>query len=384
MATYTEIMDAINSFLVNINKLRPLSPDLFQGVFMKKLSNSNLVLYKKYADASSGKKTHQSHLDLTGQETLKFFFGDNPVDNNDYSQIMLDIPVDNLKLLKALDNPEEHTEQRGHPTKDVIVLRRKPQADFSFHHTSDLFYYAYAFKKLEGHSGDQNQINRLNNKDEFFALCSCAYEGDFLIFMKHSLNHYICVLIPAEYAGTISDLMGSSVNFPVTNPHYDKETALSEFCSIMERNVEQEFSDIETAIQSDSNTLNGYDKEQLTKVRVGQGSFRKLLIEQRGCTCQLCSINFPEVLRASHIQRWADSSPEERLDLQNGLLLCANHDVLFDRHLITFDVNTEELLISPSIPEEQFEELKLNNPKKIHFSDRMKAYMKKHNDLFEK
>lgn len=72
------------------------------------------------------------------------------------------------------------------------------------------------------------------------------------------------------------------------------------------------------------------------------------------------------------------------MDLQNGLLLCANHDVLFDRHLITIDSDTNELLISSSIPKEQLIELKLEHTKTINLSPRMKAYMKKHNNLFEK
>ena len=72
------------------------------------------------------------------------------------------------------------------------------------------------------------------------------------------------------------------------------------------------------------------------------------------------------------------------MDLQNGLLLCANHDALFDRHMISFDVETNELLISESIPSDQIEELKLNHPKAITLGDRMKIYMKKHFELFEK
>lgn len=384
MATYKEIMNAINVFLCDINKLTPLSDTLFQGVFVKKLSNSNLISSKKYINVATGKKTHQSHLDLTGQDTLKFFFGENPYSDTDYSQIMIDIPVDHLRLLQQIDLPTEYTEKRGRHNEDATILKRSIPSDFYFKHVSDRYYYAYAFKKLEGHSGDQNQINRLQNKDEFFDLCSCAYEGDFLILMKHSFNHYICILMPSEYSSNLSSLLGSCINFSANNPAFDIQTASDSFCSIMEKNVKQEFSDIETSIQSTGSGLSGHDKEQLTKVRVGQGSFRKLLIEQRGCTCELCAINLPEVLRASHIQSWSTSTPEERLDLQNGLLLCANHDVLFDRHMITIDANTNELLISSSIPEDQLKELKLVATKEISLQERMRTYMKKHNDLFEK
>lgn len=383
MATYKEVMTSINAFLVNINKLSPLSDVLFQGVFVKELSNSNLVYAKKYTNTNTGKRTHQSHLDLTGHDTLKFFFGEHPSSDEAYSQIMLDIPVDNLKLLQQLDNSTTVKAQRGTPKKEVDLPKRNIPANFTFTHSSDLFYYAYAFKKLEGHSGDQNQINRLQNKDEFFDLCASAYEKDLLVFMKHSLNHYICILIPSEYSAELSELMGNSANFSICNPSFDTDKSSEAFCSIMKNNVTQEFDDIDISNRSVSTGLSGYDKEQFTKIRVGQSSFRKLLIEQRGCTCELCSVNVPEVLRASHIQSWATSTPTERLDLQNGLLLCANHDVLFDRHLITIDVETNKLLISSSISEDQQKELKLIHPKTIYLSERMKAYMKKHNNLFE-
>lgn len=382
MSTYQNLIANINTFLVTVNKLQPLSEDLFQGVFVKKLSNSNLISSKKYINVATGKKTHQSHLDLTGQETLSFFFGDNPVEEQEYTQIMVDIPVDHLRFLQEIDTPKKVTEKRGRLHDDAFVLKRNIPTDYSFEHKSDLYHYAYAFKKLEGHLGNQNQINRLQNKDEFFALCACAYENDLLVLLKHSLNHFICLLIPSEFASDIMSIIDTNVNFSINNPLYCENNAISAFCEIMQNNVEKEFSDISTTIQS-SSTLNGQEKEQLTKARVGQGSFRKLLIEQRGCTCELCSIRLPEVLRASHIQSWSNSSPTERMDLQNGLLLCANHDALFDRHLITIDSETNKLKISSSIPADQLSELRLDNTKPIVLSDRMKAYMKKHNQLFE-
>ena len=47
------------------------------------------------------------------------------------------------------------------------------------------------------------------------------------------------------------------------------------------------------------------------------------------------------------------SSKEERIDANNGLLLCANHDALFDRHLISFEPDTGNICISASIDDDQ-------------------------------
>ena len=82
------------------------------------------------------------------------------------------------------------------------------------------------------------------------------------------------------------------------------------------------------------NTLNnnpgaGTDNKKIVKTRVSQGSFRRLLLLERH-HCNLCDISTTSVLRASHIKEWFESSREERIDANNGLLLCANHDALFD------------------------------------------------------
>lgn len=49
------------------------------------------------------------------------------------------------------------------------------------------------------------------------------------------------------------------------------------------------------------------------------------------------SVRVPDILHATHAKPWADSeSDNECLDVLIGFLLCANHDALFDRGLITF------------------------------------------------
>ena len=91
---------------------------------------------------------------------------------------------------------------------------------------------------------------------------------------------------------------------------------------------------------------------EICKTRVSQGSFRRLLLLERH-HCNLCDITTTSVLRASHIKEWSESSREERIDANNGLLLCANHDALFDRHQISFNPETGNICISESIDDEQ-------------------------------
>ena len=80
------------------------------------------------------------------------------------------------------------------------------------------------------------------------------------------------------------------------------------------------------------------EREVLAKARVGQGRFRADLVAawRKGEVCALTGLAIPEMLIASHIKPWRDSTNEERLDPMNGLLLVAHADKLFDRHLMSF------------------------------------------------
>lgn len=79
------------------------------------------------------------------------------------------------------------------------------------------------------------------------------------------------------------------------------------------------------------------EKECIIKSRNGQGIFRNKLIEKYDGKCLVTGIDIKRVLVASHIKPWSVSDNYERLSVDNGLLLSANIDKLFDSGLITFD-----------------------------------------------
>ena len=87
------------------------------------------------------------------------------------------------------------------------------------------------------------------------------------------------------------------------------------------------------------------EKTALIKARVGQGKFRENVaaIERR---CRITKVDRIEHLIASHIKPWRDSSNEERLRAENGLMLTPTIDHLFDRGFIGFE-NSGKLIISP-------------------------------------
>ena len=78
----------------------------------------------------------------------------------------------------------------------------------------------------------------------------------------------------------------------------------------------------------------GEERLAIVKTRVNQSVFRDSLLKKYK-TCCLCKVENPSLLIASHIKPWAVSEPGEKLDPQNGFLLCPNHDALFDGGYIT-------------------------------------------------
>lgn len=90
------------------------------------------------------------------------------------------------------------------------------------------------------------------------------------------------------------------------------------------------------AIRTDASVTDTTTREALIQARLGQGKFRQDVGEKFGWKCAVSQLRLRPALRASHILPWKLANNEQRLDPENGLLLAANVDALFDRTLITF------------------------------------------------
>ena len=86
-------------------------------------------------------------------------------------------------------------------------------------------------------------------------------------------------------------------------------------------------------------------RQAVIQARRGQGLFKERVMRIERA-CRITGVNREEHLRASHCKPWRDSTNEERLDGDNGLLLTPNADHLFDRGFIGFEDNGD-ILISP-------------------------------------
>ena len=117
-------------------------------------------------------------------------------------------------------------------------------------------------------------------------------------------------------------------------------------------------------------------------VRTTQNKLREQLLSKWG-QCQVTGFKNPKVLRASHIVPWAESSAEERQDINNGLLLVAHLDQLFDSHLISFD-NQGRILISKALTEKDKSILGLIYSMGLeNLSPKTQSYLKRHRRRFQ-
>ncbi len=125
------------------------------------------------------------------------------------------------------------------------------------------------------------------------------------------------------------------------------------------------------------------ERKQIVKVRVNQNTFRQQLT-RRYKHCCLCGVANISLLIASHIKPWADSNAKEKLDVNNGLILCPNHDKLFDNGYITFDDNGK-IIISDELDKNDRIFMNVNNNMSIDLYEESKEYMDYHrNNVYSK
>ncbi|MBD5096334.1 MAG: hypothetical protein HDT40_04865 [Lachnospiraceae bacterium] len=119
-------------------------------------------------------------------------------------------------------------------------------------------------------------------------------------------------------------------------------------------------------------------KKAIVNVRVNQGKFRDLLLKRYNNKCCLCDVKNKNFLIASHIKPWAKSKSKEKADIDNGFLLCPNHDRLFDKGYITFE-DDGTIIISGKLEKDDM--ISLNVDSKMHIEQLTKGnkeYLKFH------
>jgi putative restriction endonuclease len=147
---------------------------------------------------------------------------------------------------------------------------------------------------------------------------------------------------PQNFAEVLGALIGGEVRSLIEQSAAavtieDGKITTGDDLDIWERRLEEQ-------VESDA-SVDETDREAIVRARRDQGLFkhRVMAIETR---CRITGVENPSHLLASHCKPWRDSTNEERLNGENGLLLTPSIDHLFDRGFIGFE-DSGNLIISP-------------------------------------
>jgi hypothetical protein len=193
--------------------------------------------------------------------------------------------------------------------------------------------------------------------------------------MGRGYQHVYLASIPKKMAVTLAQLISPTMLRLVT------ATAAAEEANILDTELLgiNEWEEAETNRILRDKKIADTTRKALIKARIGQGLFRRNVasIEHR---CRVTGVTYPTHLFAGHIKPWRESTDEERLNGENGLLLAPSIDHLFDRGFISFEDNGE-LIISDVAHKESVRRMGVDTKHVVHvgrFSDGQKFFLAHH------
>ena len=108
---------------------------------------------------------------------------------------------------------------------------------------------------------------------------------------------------------------------------------------------------IEDSLNIMPTELEGKEREAVIRQRVNQSAFRSMILSNYEGRCAITGINIPELLIASHIIPWSESTPQQSLSPENGICLSALYDKAFDKGLITVSPDDYKIRLSSALLE---------------------------------
>ena len=191
--------------------------------------------------------------------------------------------------------------------------------------------------------------------------------------------------IPTELAQLLADLIGQQAQPLLRIAHQTpalllEAAAMPSALEVKERWEGREIDHIRDAGITET------EKDALIRARRGQGRYRARLLEIEH-ECRITHISNPDYLIASHIKPWRHSSNDERVDGENGLMLCPNIDLLFDNGFISFE-NNGDIILSPVADNDVLARMQVRTDERVNvggFSSGQKHYLEFHrNDVLLK
>ncbi|ERJ11910.1 HNH endonuclease [Haloplasma contractile] len=178
---------------------------------------------------------------------------------------------------------------------------------------------------------ENKSLNEVYDYDVPVYLFECVIEGE--------LN-YVGKLNPVKQpyyseAPNMNNEMRKIIKFPFMIKGYSYENYIDK------NSFKEDVDTTKSEHKKNTNTtaVNGYIEAKIAaRNPYVQRKFRNSLLNEFNSKCAICDINEKNLLIASHIVPYTKCKDvDEMINSNNGLLLCANHDALFDKNLISFN-----------------------------------------------
>ena len=257
------------------------------------------------------------------------------------------------------------------------------------------FIESYPFKILKQFIDENGYIyhDRTVFMDDLFEAVKKLYDADPTPYNRDARtptakNRVPSLLQLCQVFGMLDDSDGI-VNFykKEIEKTYDEVSKYSK--SDIDKAIERDF-----MMVSDAEKLAeryGMDGNVLIEAVVRNSSlqhiFKHNLLVSQYSRCIMCGLENKELLVGSHIKPASECDAVEKADFNNGLLLCCNHDKLFDRYLITFNFMDGQIEISKTISENDMKVLGINPDFKLSeelLTPERMQYLTDHNIEFRK
>ncbi|MED2793175.1 HNH endonuclease [Bacillus wiedmannii] len=269
-------------------------------------------------------------------------------------------------------------------SKQISIIKRleskKGSREFDTYEEGvrDKVIYEYLFNSKTHRWLDENIIGL--NREE-----SCGYQAMEILYFIGFKNKHKGIFKNLSIGEAINLLEQQDDDFSVVIQYLQRyEQRDTVYMNTVVESPAVKYVELESivAVTPEQIKITETEKEQIIKRRIGQSMFKKELLEIER-KCGLCGITDEHFLLASHIKPWSQSNNQERLDVNNGLLLCPNHDSLFDKGYISFE-DDGAILISDCLDEATKVFLNISDKMKINMNKRQKQYMEWHrNDIFK-
>lgn len=136
------------------------------------------------------------------------------------------------------------------------------------------------------------------------------------------------------------------------------------------------------------NLTDAPDESQEVYVKVKSRGIKQLLFKDAllhaySGKCAFTGITIPDALEACHIIPWSQSTPHQRMDVRNGLLLNSLHHRLFDRGYITISKDYKIIYFDPKSKEREYNLFERHFTTKLHGKQMVTPRLLKHRPLRE-